>query len=272
MIFKSQTARQVVNKMIRDENFQQASLDVFNSVDDAAVGPNNETGLQFPKSWDELTKRRKNLLARQQRRYSEAELEIQRSLAKPVEVHYSNMPLSSVMDQLAKMAGINVYLDPEGLAAEGVTSDTLVSIDLRKSISLKSALNLILAPLHLSYVIQDEVLRITSEQVRDGDVYAETYNVADLVIPIPNFVPSYNIGLPGAIREAYRVTGQGGQFTNNMDNVPLTIAANNPGMGPASTSASVLAQWARWACSAEATAMGPEIWPPAVVHWPTSIH
>ncbi len=242
MIFRSQTARQVVNKMMRDENFQQATLEVFNSVDDAAIGPQGETGLQFPKSWDELTKRRKNLAARQQRRFSDVELEIQRSLTKPVEVHYSNMPLSSVVDQLGKMAGINVYLDPEGLAAEGVTSDTLVSINLRKSVSLKSALNLILAPLHLSYIIQDEVLRITSEQVRDGDVYAETYNVADLVIPIPNFVPSYNIGLPGAIREAHRVIGQGGQFANSMDNVPLTVAANNPGVGPPSTSASVLAQ------------------------------
>ena len=33
---------------------------------------------------------------------------------------------------------------------------------------LKSALNLILEPLHLSYVVKDEVLKITSEQLRDG--------------------------------------------------------------------------------------------------------
>ena len=35
---------------------------------------------------------------------------------------------------------------------------------------LKSALNLILQPLHLNYVIKDEVLKITSEQMRDGEL------------------------------------------------------------------------------------------------------
>ena len=54
----------------------------------------------------------------------------------------------------------------------------------------------------MSYVINDEVLKVTSEQLRDGQVYAWTYNVADLVTPIPNFVPSNNIGLQGLINEA----------------------------------------------------------------------
>ena len=49
-----------------------------------------------------------------------------------------------------------------------MTSDTPVTINLRSEITLKSALNLILEPLHLSYVIKDEVLKITSEQMRDG--------------------------------------------------------------------------------------------------------
>ena len=66
------------------------------------------------------------------------------------------------------MAGVNVYLDPQGLNAEGVTSDTPVTLNLTQPISLKSALNLMLSPLGLSYVIQNEVLRITSEQTRDS--------------------------------------------------------------------------------------------------------
>ena len=94
------------------------------------------------------------------------------------------------MDYLAKLAEVNLHLDPQGLAEEGVTTDTPVTINLRNEIMLKSALNLILEPLHLSYVVKDEVLKITSEQMRDGQVYTVTYNVADLVMPIPNFVPS----------------------------------------------------------------------------------
>ncbi len=81
--------------------------------------------------------------------------------------------------------------------------DTPVTIRLNQQISLRSALNLVLAPLRLSYVIQDEVLRVTSEQTRDSNVYHKVYNVADLVIPIPNFIPGYNTGLAGAIQYAH---------------------------------------------------------------------
>ena len=120
------------------------------------------------------------------------------------------MPLSEVLDQLAKLAAINLHLDPKGLAEEGVTPDTPVTIDLSQEISLKSALKLILEPLHLSYVIKDEVLKITSEQLRDGEVYTVTYSVADLVIPIPNFVPNGNMGLAGALHDAQASVGVGG--------------------------------------------------------------
>ena len=46
-------------------------------------------------------------------------------------------------------------------------------------------------------MIKDEVLKITSEQMRDGELYTEVYNVADLVIPIPNFIANPNMGIPG---------------------------------------------------------------------------
>ncbi|MCU0871627.1 MAG: general secretion pathway protein GspD, partial [Pirellulaceae bacterium] len=124
--------------------------------------------------------------------------------------------------------------------AEGITTDEPVSINLTQPISLRSALNLILEPLHLSYVIQNEVLRVTSEQTRNANTYPRVYNVADLVIPIPNFIPSYNVGLPGALKEAINATGQvrSGSFPQT---VPLTIAANEGG-DQAVNNASVLAQ------------------------------
>ena len=58
------------------------------------------------------------------------------------------------MDGLSELTGVNIHLDPRGLSQEGVNSDTPVTINLSKEISLKSALNLILEPLHLSYVDQ----------------------------------------------------------------------------------------------------------------------
>ena len=109
-----------------------------------------------------------------ERPQSEREIEIEKKLRTPVSLQFTNAPLSQVMSYLAKLAEVNLHLDPTGLAEEGVTTDTPVTINLPSEIMLKSALNLILDPLHLSYVIKDEVLKVTSEQMRDGQVYTQS--------------------------------------------------------------------------------------------------
>jgi general secretion pathway protein D len=157
---------------------------------------------------------------------SETELQIKEALKQKIEVRFTNQPLAEVMNTLGRAVGINVLLDEDGMAAEGVTSSTPVTINLSQPISLRSALNHILTPKSLSYIIQDEVLKITSEHNRSSDTYAHVYDVADLVIPIPNFVPSYNMGLAGAIREAYDGLGYGSAGMG-MSASPLPLLANN---------------------------------------------
>src|SRR5690606_15155337 len=116
------------------------------------------------KKWEQLTQTREQRLAASQNRRSEREIEIERQLKTPVSLKFRDRPLSEVLNHLATIAAVNLHLDPKGLEEEGVSSDTPVTIDLSQDISLKSALNLILEPLRLSYVIQNEVLKITSEQ------------------------------------------------------------------------------------------------------------
>ena len=97
-----------------------------------------------------------------------------------------------------------------------------------------------LEPLHLSYVIKDEVLKITSEQLRDGETYSQVYNVADLVIPIPNFVPNSNIGLQGMINDAHQTIGYG---TGGFGAPGPAVLVNDRGpKGTNGTNNSVLAQ------------------------------
>ena len=174
-------------------------------------------------------------MAERRARRSERELEIERNLKTPVSLKYRNRPLNEVIDQLGKLAGVNVHLDDKGLDEEGVPRDTPVTIDLTNDITLKSALHLILEPLHLSYVIKNEVLLITSEQLRDGEIYPLTYDVADLVIPIPNFVPNGRDGLSGAIAQGYSISagagmggGPGPAFSAAHDSVPAGSGNINP--------------------------------------------
>jgi len=195
------------------------------------------------REWEALSLRRQAWAAEHGRRRTEGELEIEQKLKTPVLLEFENAPLSQVMDYLARMAAVNLHLDPQGLADEGVTTDDPITINLSQEISLKSALNLILEPLHLSYVIKDEVLKITSEQYRDGDLYQQVYNVADLVVPIPNFVPSTGMGLAGAYHDALGSVGFGGQGPFGGGGSPLAVVASRSGAtNRAVVSPTVLAQ------------------------------
>ena len=192
----------------------------------------------YPEQWKDLVASRKPSNERNRRR-SPRELEIEQMLRRGVLIRYQNEALGAVIDDLAKMTGVNIVLDPRGLSQEGVSSDTRVTLNLSTEIQLKSALNLILEPLHLSYVVKDEVLKITSEQLRDTETYQIVYPVADLVIPIPNFVPDNSLGLTGLINDAHAAMGYGtGSF-----GAPGPIAMVNgkrPGQGV--TPDTVLAQ------------------------------
>ncbi len=226
MLWKAQVARQLANQYANSQRYQERVADALNEVDPTPMSGNIEFPTAF--EWGELTRRRKEGLADARREFSETELEIQRALKEPVDVYFEDEPLSSVLEKLSQVAGINMFLDPSGLTAEGVTSDTVVSIKLPNPVSLKSALNLILAPLHLSYVVQDEVLRVTSEQVRAGDVQTRVYNVADLVIPIPNFSANPNVGLPAALREAYDMIPQN-QYQGGYNRRPFLLNQDGDG-------------------------------------------
>ena len=194
--------REKLNRELSDmseEGFMRIQEGIKRSAAEGLV--QSENPITYGENWADI-KGRAGSSDRNSYR-SERELEIERKLRTPILPNYNDMPLTEVVDGLSKIAGINIHLDPRGLSQEGVQSDTTVSLSLGREISLKSALNLILEPLHLTYMIKDEVLKITSEQIRDGDLITQTYNVADLVIPIPNFVPSNNMGLQGLINDAY---------------------------------------------------------------------
>jgi general secretion pathway protein D len=170
------------------------------------------------------------------RRRSPKEMEIEQRLKTPVSLKFANAPLAQVFEKLSAVTGVPIYLDPRGLAAEGVDSSTPVSIDISTEISLKSALALILAPHHLTYVIKHEVLKITSDRMRSEEVYSVTYPVGDLVIPIPNFVPTNRMGLAGALADA-QANLQGGGYAAN--NAPISVIAQH---GIGQTDPSVLGQ------------------------------
>lgn len=241
---QSKFVRRVVNNAQVGDLKERGFTDALASVEASSVGFDDRNPISFGdlRNWEKLTTRRGVLKAESQRRRNEKELLIEQRLKTPVSVKYHDAPLSQVMDNLAKMSQVNIHLDPRGLAEEGVSPSTTVTIDLSQEIMLKSALNLILEPLHLSYVIKDEVLKVTSERLKDGAIYTLTYNVADLVMPIPNFTPSNRMGLAGALYDAHHALGVNSGFTGA--STPLAVlASNNGAAGSAMIDPKVLGQF-----------------------------
>ncbi len=246
LLLRSRFVRMYQDSMaIKDEKERLFGIEM-NNVDRASIPFDDLHPMEFPdvKDWKTITKSRNKLAQDRQRRRTEQEMEIEKKLKTPVSVTFKAMPLSKVMDQLARLADVNLHLDPQGLSEEGISSDTPITIEIAHQVMLKSALNLILEPLHLSYVVKDEVLKITSEQKRAGQVYTVTYNVADLVMPIPKFTGGANMGLQGAYRDAMANVSGGAAAGGGTMTTPLAVMAGGKQSGSGAVNSQVLAQMA----------------------------
>jgi type II secretory pathway component GspD/PulD (secretin) len=117
---------------------------------------------------------------------SEKEKAIMRRLSTPVSLSFEDAPLKAVINELRDVNGINIVIDDPALQEQGISLESPISIKLDQ-VSLKSALNLILHKVHLTHVVKDEALQITTEEHAKGKLTTVTYQVADLVIPVENF-------------------------------------------------------------------------------------
>lgn len=114
------------------------------------------------------------------------EREIESKLNSPVTLNFKDVPLYAVLDDIRAYHGINIHEDKPALESKGISMDRPVTIKL-ENVSLKSCLNLLLKNVHLTYVIRDEVLQITTPEAARGKQETRTYLVTDLVIAVPNF-------------------------------------------------------------------------------------
>jgi general secretion pathway protein D len=198
----------------------------LNAVEEASVASAVDFQMPNMRDWKDLTKRREELAATDNNLRSPRERQIEQALKTQVLLKYNQRPLTEVLNDLAKLANISIYLDPQGMAAEGVTTDTPVSINLSNEVSLKSALLLILEPLRMNYVIANDVLKVTSSELTAGNVYTKSYPVADLIIPIPNFVPDGREGINAALEQGYRRAGYGGPIGFGVGGAPTVVVAD----------------------------------------------
>jgi len=175
----------------KEDNFNKTMLEIDRAG--IAIDPAREYQLPEARQWIELTQRRAEGRG-QDNRLSTSEQEIKRRLSTPVDINYRNRPIGEVLQDLSAVTNIPVVMDARAMTEMRVSSDSPVTLELTKAIPLESALNLILGAFELTYVIENDVLNITSIAAKRSMVYPQTYRVTDLVTPIPNFASSYEDG------------------------------------------------------------------------------
>lgn len=240
---------QMGTRLLIDQEIREAQegnfIDEMHAISRAAstFDPNNEIVFPDANDWAPKSNMRLGNLSGDSR-LSVREQEIQRKLQLEVDIKYRNQPLATVLDDLAATTGVPIVVDRRALEAVRVTTDTPVNLSLPNPIALRSALNIILQEMELTWVIENDVLNVTSQEAKRSKVFPKTYRVTDLVTPIPNFTSSYEDGLAGALRAAYQMSAP--QTDVHIMPVSMTDLGNGMArsMSPASMNPNVLGQYA----------------------------
>ncbi len=105
---------------------------------------------------------------------------IEKALDSATQIEFVETPLQDVVDYLKDYHHIEIQIDAKALKDAGIEPTAPITKNL-KGISFRSALNLILREIGLTYVIQDEVLLITTPKEAETQLTTKVYPVADLV-------------------------------------------------------------------------------------------
>ncbi|NOX54445.1 MAG: hypothetical protein GXP27_08385 [Planctomycetes bacterium] len=110
---------------------------------------------------------------------SESVQRIWAALQSPTELEFVAAPLEDCLRFFAKLHYIPIVPDWTAIETLGLEKDTPVSMAL-SGVELRSALNLMLEPLGLSYVVEDEVLKIVPEAKAAESLVLRIYDVRRL--------------------------------------------------------------------------------------------
>src|SRR5262249_27786355 len=120
------------------------------------------------------------LLRDEKKKEDSAEAALIEALAKPTTVEFLDLPLEDCLTFLKEYHNIRVWLDRGALTDEGVALDQPVTLKLA-GVSLESVLHLLLQPVSLDWVVQDEVLKITTVAWTQKHPETRTYDVHNLI-------------------------------------------------------------------------------------------
>lgn len=185
VVFAAEAAGQIDKaerlRHLRSDRF----LETLYQVELSHVPFPDEPPVRYPPAevWQALTLMREKWKSVDLQSNNPSEQKIYSALDQITNVEFPGNPLNDVIVYLESIHNIPILLDETALNDEGKSGDDEVVLVL-SGITLRSALKLLLEPLDLTYVIEDEVMKITTITEAELTLKPKVYPVADLVIPI----------------------------------------------------------------------------------------
>jgi uncharacterized membrane protein YgcG len=204
-LFGAEAALQLARTFRQRSRRADQFLETLYQVEESHVPFPDEPPVRFPPAevWKALTERRRATASLDLRRNRPSEDRIAAELGKPTEIDFTDTPLRDCLTFLEDQHDIDIVLDEASITEDGGSTDTPINLSL-SGITLRSALRLMLEREGLTYLIQDEVMKITTTAKAESEEsqQVKVYRVGDLVVPI---VSQQAGGLGG-------LGGQGGQL------------------------------------------------------------
>ena len=142
---------------------------------------------------------------------AEAERRLQSALKVQVTVNFVETPLIDALDFLAEQAELSIRIDRRAFEDAGHSGDEPVTL-VHAGISAESALKLLLDEMKMAFVIQNDVLTVTTRDKATEKQIVRVYPVGDLLIPAEQetwdeLTESIRLSLPDVLWQDIAGTG-----------------------------------------------------------------
>lgn len=188
-------------------------LETLEQVERSHVSFPDEPPIRWPapEVWKALSERRKQFASVDLHKSSAAEKRIVAALDDESSCNFADTPLADAIQFLSTQHEIPILLDNAALEGAGAATDAPITLTL-SGVPLRSVLNIMLKSLQLTYVIQDNVMFITTVDEANQRLQTRVYPVGDLAAQItpPSTGGALNQGLGGGQQGGQQGGGLGG--------------------------------------------------------------
>ncbi len=123
---------------------------------------------------------------------SQAEYDIEVKLDKPISVEFRQTPLDQAVENVQQLTGLPLLIDLRGLSQEGISEVQPITFKPGAAMSAKNVLACLCEQAGVSYLVENDAVKITTLKKSKGRMVTKVFSVADLVTPVPNFaLPEY---------------------------------------------------------------------------------